>query len=74
METSEEPEVAVDKGMPTITSSATPVAPVSAVPTAPTPAGLGSLPTVPSPFEVGSSFATVSDPASEAAAFFTRFN
>ena len=35
---------------------------------------LGPLPTVPSQFEVGSSSATILDPISEVAAFFTHFD
>ena len=35
---------------------------------------IGPLPTAPSQFEVGNSSATISDPISEAAAFFTRFD
>ena len=35
---------------------------------------IGPLPTAPSQFEVGSSSATLSDPVSEVAAFFTRFD
>ena len=34
----------------------------------------GPILIAPSQFEVGSSFATVSDPVSEAVAFFTRFD
>ena len=34
----------------------------------------GPLPTAPSQFKVGSSSATVSDPVSEATAFFARFD
>ena len=35
---------------------------------------IGPLPTAPSQFEVGSSFATISDPISEATTFFTHFD
>ena len=35
---------------------------------------IGSLPTAPPQFEVGSSSATIPDPANEAAAFFARFD
>ena len=35
---------------------------------------IGPLPTAPSQFEVGSSSATLSDPVSEVAAFFTHFD
>ncbi|XP_075656684.1 uncharacterized protein LOC142626859 [Castanea sativa] len=60
--------------MPTATSPAALVAPVSTVPAAFILTGPSPLPTVLSQFEVGSSSATVPDPASEATAFFTRFD
>ncbi|XP_065628427.1 uncharacterized protein LOC111985721 isoform X2 [Quercus suber] len=85
MDIPEEPETAADIIMPTTPIPATPTVPVSttlttpvsATPTAPTSMGPGPIltsVTAPSQFEVGSSSATVPDPAREAAAFFTRFD
>lgn len=85
MDIPKEPETATDIAMPTTPILATPTVPVSttptthvsATPTAPTSIGPGPIltsVTTPSQFEVGSSSATVPDPAKEAAAFFTRFD
>ncbi|XP_050248895.1 flocculation protein FLO11-like [Quercus robur] len=54
--------------------SATVIAPVFAILTAPILMSPGPLPTVSSQFEVGSSSATISNPVSEAAAFFAQFD
>ncbi|KAL4654023.1 hypothetical protein ACB092_01G348000 [Castanea dentata] len=85
MDIPEEPETAANIAMPIasipVTTAvpvfATPVASVSATPAAPTSMGPGPIltgVTAPFQFEVGSSSATILDPASEAAAFFTRFD
>uniref|UniRef100_A0A7N2ME85 USP domain-containing protein n=1 Tax=Quercus lobata TaxID=97700 RepID=A0A7N2ME85_QUELO len=74
METFEGLGVVANVGIASTIPPATPTVLVSAIPAAPIPAGSGPLPTAPSQFEVGSSSATVSDPVSEAAAFFTRFD
>ena len=82
VETFEEPGVAADIEMPTATSPTAPVAPVYVVFSVPVHDFsyhascflLGPLPTVLSQFDVGSSSATILDPISEVAAFFTHFD
>ncbi|XP_030954530.1 uncharacterized protein LOC115977040 isoform X2 [Quercus lobata] len=73
----EEPETVADITMPTAPIPATPATPVSATLAALTSTGPGPIltgVTAPSQFEVDSSSATIPDPTSEAAAFFTRFD
>nr|POF18731.1 hypothetical protein CFP56_24959 [Quercus suber] len=90
METFERPRVAADIGIPSAAPSVTPIALVSTIPTVPVSAVpsvfASAVPTTPilmgpgpftialSQFEVGSSFATISNPVSKVAAFFSHFD
>ncbi|XP_050271872.1 uncharacterized protein LOC126715345 isoform X3 [Quercus robur] len=73
----EEPKTAADITMPTAPIPSTPTTPISATLAALTSTGPGPILTgvaAPSQFEVDNNSTTVPDPASEAAAFFTRFD